>query len=564
MNGFVGAGRLAAATGAFKSNIENPNLRWAQLSFAGASTAEWALTVALGIVAFRDGGAQAVGLVSLLRMAPAALALPFIAPLADHWRRDRVLVAVSGVSAVATAGAAAVVGTGRSAVYVYTLAVLSTIAATLYRPAHSALLPSLCRTPYELASANVVRGMLDSLATLVGPALAAVLLSVSGVTAAFFATAAASALSALLLLRVRYETPARSRVPVRPGMLATVTGGIRVIGHGRDLMLLVGLTAVQTFTRGALTVLTVVVAIDLLGTGASGVGLLTAALGAGAVLGSLAASSLVGTRHLAAWFGAGVAMWGVPITLMGVAPSGGGSLVLLACIGLGNAFVDIGLYTLIARLAADAVLARVFAVLEAAVALAVGVGSIVTPVAIELLGLRGALLGLGSLAPIFAAAAWSRLRRLDQAMTLRERDIGLLRRVPMLQPLPLPLIEQLAWGLETAHLPAGATVFHQGAVGDRFYVVSEGVAEVIGDGRLVATLGLGDGFGEIALLRDVPRTATVRAATELSLQTLTSERFLPVLTGYSASLRRATTDLQSMLDRFSPASVADPSSRRPG
>ena len=168
--------RLADAAGAFASNARNPQLRRAQLSFLGAWTAEWAFTVALGIVAYRDGGAAALGLVGLLRMVPAAVFAPLLSPLADRERRERVLIVVSTVRGAVTAAAAVVAAVSGPPAVVYALAVLSTIAATLFRPAHSALLPSLCHTGGELASANVVRGLLDSAATLVGPLLAAVLL----------------------------------------------------------------------------------------------------------------------------------------------------------------------------------------------------------------------------------------------------------------------------------------------------------------------------------------------------------------------------------------------------
>ncbi|HRK48630.1 MAG TPA: MFS transporter, partial [Nocardioides sp.] len=194
--------RFGKAAAAFASNARNPSLRRAQLSFLGAWTAEWAFTVALGIVAYRDGGATAVGLVGLLRMAPSAILAPLLSPLADRGRRERVLILVSVLRGLATGAAAVVVGLSGPTYVVYLLAIVSTIASTLYRPAHSALLPSLCHTGYELASANVVRGLLDSAATLVGPLLAAVLLQVAGVTAVFSVAAAASLWAALLLTRL--------------------------------------------------------------------------------------------------------------------------------------------------------------------------------------------------------------------------------------------------------------------------------------------------------------------------------------------------------------------------
>jgi MFS family permease len=545
-------GRFGNAASAFTSNARSPNLRRAQLSFLGAWTAEWAFTVGLGIVAYRDGGATAVGLVGLLRMLPSAILAPLLSPLADRGRRERVLILVSTVRGVATGGAAVVVGVAGPSEIVYALAVVSTVAATLFRPAHSALLPSLCRTGYELASANVVRGLLDSTATLAGPLLAAVLLQFTSVTVVFAVAAGASLWAAALLVRLHYDAPPRPPAPTESRLMRESIEGIRAVVRNGDLALIIGLAAAQTITRGALTVFTVVVAIDLLGTGESGVGTLTAAIGAGAVIGSLAASLLVGTRRLGAWFTVGVALWGLPVTLIGVFPQEASALGLLACVGVGNALIDLGGFTLLARIAPDDVLARVFGVLESLVALSIGLGAIVASLLIELYGVRPALVVVGVLCPIAAVASWRRLRRLDRSIGVRDRDIRLLQSVDMLNPLPLPAIEQLARGLEPVAVPAGHVVVKQGDIGDRYYVIESGEADVIGDGHVVATLGQGEGFGEIALVRRIRRTATVRAASELRLQALRSEHFLPVVLGYTPSAREAATVVETMLDRYTP------------
>ena len=545
-------GRLSSAAGAFASNARNPSLRRAQLSFLGAWTAEWAFTVGLGIVAYRDGGATAVGLVGLLRMAPSAILAPLLSPLADRGRRERVLILVSLMRGVSTGAAAVVVGVGGPTYVVYVLAVLSTIAATLYRPAHSALLPSLCHNGYELASANVVRGLLDAAATLTGPLLAALLLELTGVTVVFAVAAGASLWGALLLLRLDYDAPPRPSATTGTSLAGSAAEGIRVVRGSGDLSLIMVLAVAQSFTRGALTVLTVVVAIELLGTGESGVGVLTAAIGAGAVVGALASSLLVGTRHLGGWFAVGVALWGVPVTLIGVFPQELAALSLLAFVGVGNSLIDLAGFTLLARLAADEVLARVFGVLESLVALSIGVGAVVASLVVDEAGVRTALVTVGLLCPVLAVASWQRLRAMDQSIGVRDADITLLHAVPMLNVLPLPAIEQLARGLDPVHVAVGQFVFHQGDLGDHYFVIESGEADVIGDGQLVARLGPGLGFGEIALLRRVRRTATVRATSELRLKALRSDRFLPVVLGYTPSAREAGVVVESMLDRFTP------------
>ncbi|WP_286278203.1 MFS transporter [Naasia aerilata] len=557
MGAAAGRRRLAEAAAAFTSNWRNPNLRRAQLSFLAAWTAEWAFTVALGIVAYKDGGALALGLVGLLRMVPSALLAPLLSPYADRGRRERVLVVVSAVRGVATAVAAATVAVAGPLLLVYALAVLSTIAATLFRPAHSALLPTLCRTGHELASANVVRGLLDSIATLAGPLLAAVLLAFTDVSIVFAVAAAASFGAALLLVGVRYEAPPRPAAPQRPALLREAVEGIRAVAGNRDLLLILGLAAAQSLTRGALTVFSVVVAIELLGTGDPGVGALMAAVGVGAVIGSLAASFLVGTGRLGAWFAAGVALWGLPIALVGVFPQEGAALFLLAFVGTGNALIDVAGFTLIGRLAPDAVLARVFGVLESLVAVSIGLGSILASALIEGFGIRFALLAIGLVCPILAILAWRRLRRLDRSVDVLDLDVALLQEVAMFAPLPLPAIEQLARGLEAVTVPAGEEVFREGDLGDRYYVIESGEADVVGGGRTVATLRRGEGFGEVALLRRSRRTATVLAHSALRLRALGSERFISVVLGYAPSAQAATAAVDYQLDRYAPEERQD-------
>jgi MFS family permease len=201
-------GRIREAAAACSVNLRSPNLRRAQAVFGLMWAGEWAATVALGVIAFAHGGAAAVGLVGFARMFPAALVAPAAATIADRVRRESVLAWVGVVRALTLGGAAVVSGTGGPIVLVYVALVLATIAQTLFRPAHSALLPSLCTTPNELTSANVARGLLDSTATLLGPLIAALLLKLSGAAAVLAAAATASAPGGRTS-----EGPPRSRHP---------------------------------------------------------------------------------------------------------------------------------------------------------------------------------------------------------------------------------------------------------------------------------------------------------------------------------------------------------------
>jgi MFS family permease len=552
--------RLAESARAFSATAGNPSLRRAQLAFGATWTAEWAFTVALAFVAFRDGGATAVGVVAFVRMAPSALLAPLGTAMADRFRRDRVLVWSCLIRGAATAAAAAVLAAGGPNVTVYALAVIATAAFTMFRPAHSALLPGLCITPLELTSAHVVRGLIDSVSTLLGPLAAALLLDLGSPAAVFATTAALVLWSAVLLLGLSYETPPRGPVPPLRQIVRETAEGFRAIAHHRDAALLIGLALAQTLTRGFLNVFLVVIALELLAMGAPGIGLLTAAVGVGAVAGSLAASMFVTGRRLAALEGIGVVLWGLPLTLSGVFPYEPVVLVLLCVIGVGNALVDIGLNTLPARLVPEDLLARLFGAKESLIALSVALGSLVTPFAIDLLGIRGALAVLGLVAPLAAALAWRRLHAIDASIAHRDQEIEVLKKVRMFRPLPMPAIDSLALHVDHAKVAAGQEVFHQGDHGDRFYVIENGEADVIGDGRLIGTRGPGDCFGEIALLHDILRTATVRARTPLRLYALDRHHFVSAVSDYPSSGREASTLVGDRLRSFDPRSA--PSGRR--
>jgi MFS family permease len=294
---------------------------------------------------------------------------------------------------------------------------------------------------------------------------------------------------------------------------------------------------VQTFTRGCLTVFAVVVAIDLLDMGSSGVGVLNSAIGAGGVLGSLFAFSLVRRGGLAAWFGVGVALFGAPLALIGAFPQQAAAIALLGFVGVGNALIDVGGFTMLARLTDEAVLARMFAGFEAILTLGVALGGLIAPLLIHVLGARTALGVVGLLAPVAVLASSRALHRLDATMRVRDADIAILRSVQMLRALPASTIEQLGARLEHAEFAPGEVIFSQGDHGDAFYVVESGRAEVVRHGQLVNTLDRGHGFGEVALLGERPRTATVRAAAEAPLRVAVLARpvFLTAVTGYPVS-----------------------------
>jgi CRP-like cAMP-binding protein len=172
---------------------------------------------------------------------------------------------------------------------------------------------------------------------------------------------------------------------------------------------------------------------------------------------------------------------------------------------------------------------------------------------IDLLGVRVALIVLGIVAPTLATFAWPRLRAIDTGIAHRDAEIEVLNDVPIFRPLPMPAIDELALHLDQLEIPAGADLVVEGEHGDRFYVIQAGEADVIGDGRVIRVLHSGDGFGEIALLHDTLRTATVRARTPIRLYTLDRHHFLSAISGYESSEREAQALALDRLEDFNPA-----------
>jgi MFS family permease len=532
---------------AFKGIYRNRSLRRLQLAWIGSSIGTWGWIIALMVYAYEHGGPGAVGLVGLIRWFPAAVAAPFGGMVGDRFPRLRVMVLSDLVRAGALAAAAAAVGLGGPAVSVYLLAVLVMLVSQAFQPAEAALLPTLAETPEELTAANVASTTIEAAGYFVGPALAGVLLAVSNVQTVFVVTAVAFLWSAAMLALIRLRAPEPAREAARGSWKQEALAGFRTIWRDSRLRLIVGLFAAQTLVYGAFTVLTAVAAIQLLNLGSPGIGYLNAALGVGGLVGGVVAVALVGVRRLAFTFGLALILWGTPILLIGVWAKAAPAFVLIAIAGLGLTIVDVAGFTLLQRAVPEDVLARVFGVLHSAFYLTGGIGAIVAPPLINWLGIRGALIATGAVLPAVTIPTFGLLARIDRTLRVPTAELAQLQAIPMFAPLPAPTLEALALSMTRREVPAGETIFRQGDHGDGFYIVDSGEIEIEIDGREANVLGPGDHFGEIALLRDVPRTATARARKETQLYTLDRDAFLGAVTGHAGSSEAAETVVAARL-----------------
>ncbi len=549
-------GRLSEPFHAFRAVFANPGLRRVELAWAGSETGKWLYIIALSIFAYNAGGATAVGVVALIRTVPAAVGAPFTALLGDRYRRDRVMLAASLTRVAAVGAAAAVTAKGASPLLVYVLAGVVTLTSTAFRPAQAASLPSLARTPDELTAANIASSTIATLSSFVGPAVGGLLFAVTSTEVVFLATAGVFLWSALLVARVRLEKSSAAST-LREGIAHDAIAGFRAIFSDSNLRVLMGLYTVQAFVGGAFNVFVVVSALELLHLGDSGVGLLNAAFGVGGVLGAAVSLVLLARRRLASDFMLGIVLWGVPLMLMGLWPNLGAALVLLGLVGVGETLVEVAGPTLLQRSVPNAVLARVFGALESLLVTTIGLGGLIAPLVIHLVGVRGGLVASGVLLPAFAAIFWRRLLAIDRGHARPERELDLLRGVAIFAPLPESTLEQVASQLERIRLPAGRDVFRQGDPGDRFYVVAEGDIEVLVDGRSTGTLGPREYFGEIALLRDIPRTASITTRSDVELYALARDDFIAAVTGHAPSLDAADAVIATRLGSLRPGAPYD-------
>jgi MFS family permease len=459
------------------------------------------------------------------------VAAPFLSAFADRFDRLRVLVLSDVSRMVLTAVGGVVVLSGASSLAVYAVVAVSSICGTVYTPAKLAVTPSLAATPEELTAANVVSSTVESASSFVGPALGGFLVAAFGPGPVFLIQAASFAWSAVMVGGISRpaagddEEDAGPREPVRP----MAAFGL-ILRDGR-LRLVVGLYTLQTLVFGFYTVFAVVIAFQLLDAGAGTLGLLDAAAGVGGLVGAVVAAALVG-RRLAAGFALGLVFWSLPFALIGLVPELTAVLVAMAVLGAANTVFDVAGFTLLQRAVPDEVLGRLFGLLAGLTLGSIAIGAAIAPALMDLVGVRTALVLSGASLPLAALLAWPRLRQIEAAAPTHMAEVALLRGVDFLAVLDEATLERLAASTVRIPVSPGEVLIREGDPGDRFYVVASGAFDIAG--RDTATVG--DYFGEIALLRDIPRTATVTAISEGEVLALDRGPFLQAVAGEAAQL----------------------------
>ena len=537
--------------GALAIDFGNRDLALLGIARVGTSFASWCFAIALGVYGFEFGGAVAVGVVALVRLLPGALASPFTGLLGDRFPRRSVLfwsgLAITVVLGVASAAAAM----GSSAGVVAVLAGIFTVANSGYVPAEAALLPALARSPQELSAANVTHSAMDNVGFLAASLTTGVLLAVSSPAVVFGVAAVVALITTIGLTWIELdERPSYIADGANPaGLLRQSALGFRTLAEHPGLRLIGAMLVVIVFFEGTADVMVVIVALDLLHLGHGSVGYLNAAWGIGALFGGAALSLLVDRGRLTSGLALGSALVGLGTAFPAIWPAAVAAYVGWLGIGLGYTEVEVAAKTLLQRLGSDETLSRVVGSLESARLAAMALGSISASIFTELLGIRGTLLVLAALLPLLVLLSWTRLRAFEVGAPVAEEQFQLLRGNSIFAPLPIATLERISHDLVPVKAPPGEEVITQGDPGDRFYLIEAGQVEVFEDGVFRRNEGPGECFGEIALLRDVPRTATVRTTAATTLLALERDQFITAVTGHRRSHQVAHTVVD---DRWAP------------
>jgi MFS family permease len=550
--------RFRTVISVFRAALENPVLRRVGFAYALFGAAEFGVWITLLVFAYGHGGPTSSMWMVLVQLVPCVALSPFLGALADRQRPSRVLCVGYGLQTLSMGAVAVAIAFG-TPVVVFVLAPLTSLSFTVTRPPQAALLPAIVRTPDELTAANVMTGWTDAAAALVGPAVVGLLLTWRGPGLAVAAMAGMTAISTFLVVRVHGPAAAISSAVVpsdgdicgegdgsRGDTRTRVGRAFASIRRGASSNLLMTvrnpqirvLLALHTFyfvLIGALDLLCVILAVDYLHMGPGGPGFLNAALGGGALLAGFVTAFLVGRRHLANTLTITLSIAVVALALIGAIPSVAPAILLIGTVGLAGAVFDVTSRTLLQRSAPSDALAGSFSILEALMDAGLALGAILVRVAIAIGGLKAALFAPAVVALLLIAGLWRRIRKVDASATVPQVEIQLLRSISIFAALPAPSLEGIARDLDPLTVPQGTVVIKEGDRGDCYYAIAHGELAVSRDGRLLRSVSRCDGFGEIALIRDVPRQATVTAITDASLYTLDREIFVQAVTGHATA-----------------------------
>jgi hypothetical protein len=527
----------------FRALSHNRSVLRIVTAYAAFTVCEFGLWIAMMVYSYDQGGATTAGLVAVVQLVPAAGVALLVAPLAERTSPATVLTGGYVLLGLAAAGTAALLLSGADPLAVYAGAASASGAMATTRPSQSALLPGLASHAAQLTACNVAIGWVENLGVLVSGVAVGVALTFGSVGHAYAGAAALMVVALVLVLPLRSLPVTRRARPASPPPAAdAVAASTR--GPAR---LLLGLLALEHLVVGALDLLFVVMAVDVLAAGEAWAGYLNTAYGAGAVLLGMLGALLVG-RRLGPVVAGSAAVLGLALAATSVVGLAAVA-VLLAVVGGARTLFDMSVRVLLQRSVPPERLVRLFGVSEGLNMLSLGTGALVVPLLVWAGGPTLALIGTAALLPLVALARLALLLRIDQQARLPVVEISLLQQIPLFRALPSTTIEALAQALEQVDLPAGTVIMAEGDVGDSYVAVAEGSVEIRQHDKVIATLGRGEGLGEIALLRSTPRTATAVATSRVTAFRLDRDSFLHAVLGHAPTHESADAVVRAHTDR---------------
>jgi MFS family permease len=506
------------------------------------SMTEFSAWITVLVVAFDHGGASETGLAVAVQLVPAALLAPVVAAAGDRFARHLVLSVGFAILAMTAGGMAVALVSDLGRAAVYACAAVFSVALGSTPGAVASLLVRHARSPVELVRWNIGQSFMRAGGTLVGPVVTAVLLAVTQPSVVFAAIACVCAATAIVVqARLPNDDRPRSTVRLR-SILADSVEGVRYIAVTRNPRRVVGFIGVTGLLLGAFDVIFVAVAFDQLDGGGSTSAALTAAFAAGALVAAMIASRRLGWK-LTSLATIGALLLSIPLTVLGEFDRLAPALAMVALLGAGNALIEITVHTLLQRTCNETMTSRAFGVRDSILLIATAIGAGVIGLVISANDLTTVLVVVGSVAAIVLVGLSVGLRRTerDSAVTADADMLDALRGVSFLEPLPLPTLERLASGAERREVPGGECLIAEGEHGVEFFVLLEGAAEISVGGRIAGCVDAPASFGEVALLHDSIRTATVTTTRRSRLAVIQRGPFLD-------AIRTTTTSHEIALD----------------
>jgi MFS family permease len=500
------------------------------------------------VYAFDQDGAAATGLAAIALHVPAVVLAPTLGALSERYRPHRVRLAAMVLQTAAFAVAAFAAFADLATPFVVSAGTIGIAAAASLGPAGAVLRPAIVRSSRELTVANLWTGYAHSVSVFVAPAVATLMLLAGGATAVLAACAAIAGLAFVVSAAGHPADPPGGGAGAHVHALTLMRRSLGAVRLRHGVVGVLTVAGGQFFIVGALDIVIVVAAQTELGLGPSGPGVLSAAFGLGAFVSGLATTLLVERRRLAPLLVVAMAFVAAAAIVLGTALSIVMAFVLLPMMGLARSVLDLLSVVLLQRSADPHSVGSMFAVREMAAGVGLIGGSVTTQVLISRSGVDAALFGIAGFFIVLLLVTWRALRVADDSADVPVVAMSLLRQHPIFAPLPTPALETVARASIELSVEQGDRLIVEGDHGDRFYAVSEGSFAVAHGDVEIATVGRGGGFGEIALLADVPRTATVTAQTRGAVVAIERAPFLVAVTGHDSERQAAWGVAHSVSD----------------